>query len=67
MDIVRLIQEAEYIGGKLDDKGRNLMFHYFKTEIAGDPSFIVIKEDLNIKKASLYTITDKSRSEKTGE
>ncbi|PNE28549.1 hypothetical protein BHU09_06475 [Tannerella sp. oral taxon 808] len=67
LDIVRLIQEAEYIGGKLDDKGRNLMFHYFKTEIAGDPSFIVIKEDLNIKKASLYTITDKSRSEKTGE
>lgn len=64
LDIVRLIQEAEYIGGKLDDKGRNLMFHYFKTEIAGDPSFIVIKEDLNMKKASLYTITDKSRSEK---
>ena len=67
LDIVRLIQEAEYIGGKLDDKGRNLMFHYFKTEIAGDPSFIVIKEDLNMKKVSLYTITDKSRSEKTGE
>ena len=67
LKVVRLIQEAEYIGSRHDYKGRELMFYYFKTEIAGHPSYIVIKEDLNMKKAALYSITDKIRSEKKGE
>ena len=67
LKVVQLIQEAEYIGNRHDYKGRELMFYYFKTEIAGHPSYIVIKEDLNMKKAALYSITDKIRSEKKRE
>ena len=55
-DAVRLIQGAEYVGKKLDGKGRGWVFHYLKVKVGRVDSYIVIREiDGNF---SFYTITE---------
>lgn len=56
-DIIERIQQGKYIGEKKDDKGRNIIFHYIETQIAGEASTIVIKVEENM--ASFYGITEK--------
>lgn len=56
-NIEELIKSAEYIGSSNDNKGRTTIYHYLKIYIAGEESFIVLKENGN--GVYFYTITDK--------
>lgn len=56
-DIVERIQNGKYLGSKQDDKGRGIVFHYLTTDIAGETSIIVLKE--NITELQFYSITEK--------
>ena len=63
MDIVNLIETAVYEGNAIDTKGSCLQFHYFKTTISSDDSFIVIKENHDGTHI-FYTIVDRRKQEK---
>ena len=43
-----IIQESEYLGTKSDPKGREFIKvgHIFKTDIAGEPSWIIVSETI---------------------
>lgn len=49
---------GEYIGYKTDNKGRNALFHYITTEIAGERSLIVLKEQEG--RVTFYSIVEKA-------
>jgi len=63
MAIVRLIETAIYEGTAIDMKGTCLQFHYFKTTINNDDSFIVVKENYDGTHV-FYTIVDRIKQEK---
>lgn len=56
-DAKRLIENGEYVGNSIDTKGRNRRYHYIKTDIKGETSYIVIKEEEGRK--TFYSIIDK--------
>ena len=43
-----LLNEAEYVGTKVDPKGRDFIKvgHIFKTEIAHEPSWMIVSETI---------------------
>lgn len=53
------IEKATYIGCKADTKGRPRLYHYLETEIRGEPSYVVIKEEEGLK--TFYSIIEKKR------
>jgi hypothetical protein len=56
-NIVDLLLNSTYAGTAKDTKGRCLQFHYFKTTINGDDSFIVVKENYD-RTFRFYSIVD---------
>ena len=60
-DIVRLLKNAGYVLRREDDKGRPFIYHYFQIEIANEPSYIVIRENVNNKLIDFYSIVEKLR------
>lgn len=58
-NIEKLIKEALFVKTENDIKGRNFKWHYLETSIAGEVSYIVIREDLNMKTKTFYSIVDK--------
>jgi len=55
--IKKRIKEAEFIKTVKDSKGREIEYHYLKTSINNEDSFIVIKMEAN--RNSFYSIVDK--------
>lgn len=43
-DIVNLIKKSVFIKSDIDNKGRDILYHYFATTINGEISFITIKK-----------------------
>lgn len=64
-NIVSVLKKAKYIQSTPDRKGRGLIHHYLKTVIAGEDSFINIRETVKDGNVTFYTITD--RLKKKGE
>lgn len=58
-NIDKIIPKGIYIRTDADNKGKNILYHYLKIELAKEDSFIVIKEDVNKNEAFFYSITDK--------
>ena len=56
-NIEKLITSAEYVKSDKDSKGREISYHYLKTKINNENSFIIIKEQEN--RCSFYSIVDK--------
>ncbi len=56
-DILILLEQAKYEGNAVDVKNRCLRFHYFKTTINNDESFIVVKENYD-DTFKFYSIVD---------
>ncbi|MDR3137308.1 MAG: type I-PGING CRISPR-associated protein Cas5p [Tannerellaceae bacterium] len=54
--ILTVLKKAKYVSSASDYEGRHFTFHYLKTKIAGEESFIVLKEDSKAGKTTLYTI-----------
>lgn len=61
-DIRGLIRKGEYLGSADDEKGKIKQYHYIKTSIAGDASYITVKETTQ-GECVFYTITDKIKRE----
>ncbi len=57
LDIEFKIRNAEYVCFVEDTTGRCLGFHYLKTQIANEDSYIVIKHNFN-ESVVFYTIVD---------
>ena len=57
-NIVELLENSIYAGSAEDVKARRLKFHYFKTIIKEDDSFIVIKEGYD-NTFRFYSIVDR--------
>ncbi len=57
IDIVSLLEASIYVGNATDSKGKCLQYHYFKTKINNDDSFIVVKENYDGTHI-FYTIVD---------
>ncbi|MCK9482626.1 MAG: hypothetical protein M0R38_12870 [Bacteroidia bacterium] len=53
-----LFAQSIYIKSVADAKGRPYVWHYMKTQIDGEDSFIVIREDLLRGTKEFYTIVD---------
>lgn len=58
-DIVGLLGNSVYVLKREDDKGRPFVYHYFQIEIMGEPSYIVIRENVNNKLIDFYSIVEK--------
>lgn len=58
LNIVELIKAGKYVRTDKDANNKNLMFHYFKTSIANETSYIVIKEDISKNVNYFYSIVD---------
>ena len=50
---------SSLIKESIDDKRRNYLFRYYRTTIAGDDSFIIIRENLDTKLIDFYSIVDR--------
>lgn len=62
INIETTLPNAEFIKSEIDQTGgSNLEFHYFKTTINNDESFIVLKEIKKEGKIIFYSIVDKIR------
>lgn len=61
--IVSMLKEATYVRTDQDVKGRNYKYHYFETKIAGEPSYIVIRENMDNKLVDFYSIVEKLKSD----
>jgi len=60
INIVKLIENSSYAGSAVDTKKKCVQFHYFKTIINGEDSFIVVKENYDINfKFTFYSIVDR--------
>lgn len=57
-DILILLQHSKYEGNAVDVKNRCLRFHYFKTAINNNESFIVVKENYD-NTFKFYSIVDR--------
>lgn len=53
------IKEAKFIKSAISTKNDREKMHYLEIEIKKKPSYIVIKENLNTKEISFYSIVDK--------
>lgn len=58
MNIEKLIENAEFVRADEDMKGRKFKYHYLKTSINKDDSYIVIRE-VTDDITTFYSITDK--------
>ena len=58
-NIKDLISKSKYVKSSNDVKGRNFKYHYLRTLVNNEESFIVIKEDLNTNNNYFYGIVDK--------
>ncbi len=57
-NIESLIKNAKYIHSVEDKKGRGYSFHYLKTSIQGEPSYIVLRDDKKEKTVIVYSMVD---------
>ena len=62
-DIVGLLQDANYVRTDSDVKGRRFKYHYYEIEVAGEPSFIVIRENMDNKLVDFYSIVEKLKGD----
>lgn len=60
-DIVRLLGSSRYVKTDPDVKGRNFNYHYYEIEVAGEPSFVVVRENTDNKLIDFYSIVEKLR------
>lgn len=56
--ILEISLQSIYIGWRHDDSKRNYLYRYYKTVIAGDDSFIVIRENTDTHLIDFYSIVD---------
>ena len=57
--ITELFCSSEYVGSSLDDTREMYLCRYYKTTIAEEDSFIVIRENRYTGLVEFYTIVDK--------
>lgn len=58
-NIQKLLKEATYIRSDADGKGREFVYHYLKTTIHQEDSYIVIRENTRNKLVDFYSIVEK--------
>lgn len=57
-NILEVGPKSTLIDSRNDDKKRNYYYRYYKTKIAGEDSFIVIRENTDTKLIDFYSIVD---------
>lgn len=57
-NILDIAPKAKFVLERPDDKGRNFFYRYYATQIGGETSYIVIREDTNTKARVFFTIVD---------
>ena len=62
-NILNVAAESLYIGWRHDDTKRNYIYRYFQITLAGDDSFIVIRENTDTKLIDFYSIVDAMKKE----
>jgi len=63
-NIESLVKSAKYHHSSKDIKGKPYVYHYLKTNIGGESSYVVIREDLLKKTAIVYSNVDQLRQKK---
>ena len=58
-NIKNLIKDAKFVKTSADDKGKGFKYHYLKTTINNEKSFIVLRETFN--ENSFYSIVEKTK------
>jgi hypothetical protein len=59
-EIIDIIRTARYIKTEMDSYGKgNNQYHYLRTEICGEDSFVVLKESKHDERIFFYSIVDK--------
>lgn len=63
-NILEIAPSAPLVAERMDDKGRPFYFRYYRVKIAGEDSYIVIRENLDTKIIDFYGIVDKMKKKK---
>lgn len=60
-NILVIAPDASFVGGRADEKKRNYYYRYYKTRIAGEDSFIVVRENTDTGLIDFYSIIDRMK------
>lgn len=63
-NILSIAPGAPLVAERIDDKGRPFYFRYYKIQVGGEDSFIVIRENTQTRVADFYAITDSLKKKK---
>lgn len=59
LNILRVFPVSDYVGTSKDEEREDYVFRYYKTKIAGEDSYFVVRENLLTGLVDLYSIVDK--------
>ena len=62
-NILSLLKDAEYVKPVKSSKDKQFIYHYFRTFVGGEESFIVVRESTFTGQINFYSIVDKLKED----